>query len=186
MRSVDVMLCLPSLLVMLLLVTGIGTSDAVLIFGVVLVLCPGVARIVRTATLEVSESGYVEAAVSRGERTGVVLGSEILPNIVSPIMAELGIRFSYSIILISSVNLPRPRSSTSGGELGADDRGESGHHLDEHLVCVRACAAARPADRRREPGRGRVRAQPRTIGGVVAGEQVGIGPGAPRPSGHAG
>lgn len=104
MRTVDVFLSFPALLVMLLLVTAFGGGRLVLIGAAALVLFPGVARIVRTATLEVSTKGYVEAAVARGERSSFVLGREILPNIVAPIVADLGIRFSWSIILIASVN----------------------------------------------------------------------------------
>jgi peptide/nickel transport system permease protein len=92
------------MLLLLVLVTGLGTSTPVLIFGVVIVLFPGVARIVRTATLEASVRGYVEAAVARGERVPAVLFREILPNIVTPIMADLGIRFSAAVIFISSLN----------------------------------------------------------------------------------
>jgi len=104
MRTMDVLLSIPALLVMLLLATGLGNSPAVLILGAILVLAPGVARIVRAATQEVAGRGYVEAAVARGERTSAVLRREILPNIVPPIIADLGIRFSWSIILIASVN----------------------------------------------------------------------------------
>jgi peptide/nickel transport system permease protein len=104
MRTMDVLLSIPALLVMLLMATGLGSSPAVLVLGAVLVLAPGVSRIVRAATQEVAGRGYVEAAVARGERTFTVLRREILPNIASPIMADLGIRFSWSIILIASVN----------------------------------------------------------------------------------
>jgi peptide/nickel transport system permease protein len=104
MRTVDVFLSFPALLVMLLFVTAFGGGRGVLIGAAAIVLFPGVARIVRTATLEVSTRGYVEAAVARGERTVNVLRREILPNITPSIVADLGIRFSWSIILIASVN----------------------------------------------------------------------------------
>lgn len=104
MRTVDVFLSFPALLVMLLFVTAFGGGRGVLVAAAALVLFPGVARIVRTATLEVATKGYVEAAVARGERTVAVLSREILPNIVPPIVADIGIRFSWSIILIASVN----------------------------------------------------------------------------------
>jgi ABC-type dipeptide/oligopeptide/nickel transport system permease subunit len=104
MRIVDVALSFPALLVMLLFVTAWGGGQGVLVAAAALVLFPGVARIVRTATLEISTKGYVEAAVARGERTPAILRREILPNIVGPIIADLGIRFSWSIILIASVN----------------------------------------------------------------------------------
>jgi peptide/nickel transport system permease protein len=104
MRSVDVMLSVPALLFMLVLITGLGTGKAVLVFAVALVQAPLVARIVRTATLEQSVRGFVEAAVARGESTFAILRREILPNIAAPIAADAPLRFTYSIILVASVN----------------------------------------------------------------------------------
>jgi peptide/nickel transport system permease protein len=104
MRAADVMLSFPALLFLLVLVTGLGTSKTLLVVGVALVQAPLVARIVRAATLEQSVRGFVEAAVARGESTAAILGREILPNIVAPIMADVGLRFTYSIILVASVN----------------------------------------------------------------------------------
>jgi ABC-type dipeptide/oligopeptide/nickel transport system permease subunit len=104
MRGVDVLLSVPSLLVMLLFITGLGSSKPVLVLAAVIVLFPGAARIVRSATLEVSTRGFVEAAVARGENTVAILRREVLPNIIPPIVADLGLRFSWSIILIASVN----------------------------------------------------------------------------------
>ena len=66
MRTADVMLSFPALLFLLVLVTGAGTSKAVLVLGVALVQMPLIARIVRAATLEQSVRGFVEAAVARG------------------------------------------------------------------------------------------------------------------------
>jgi peptide/nickel transport system permease protein len=104
MRGVDVLLSFPALLVMLLAVTAFGGGRGVLVIACALVLFPGVVRIVRTATLEASTKSYVEAAVARGEGMASVLRREILPNITPPIVADVGIRFSWSIILIASVN----------------------------------------------------------------------------------
>ncbi|HXY43849.1 MAG TPA: ABC transporter permease [Acidimicrobiales bacterium] len=104
MRSVDVVLSFPALLIMLLAVTAFGGSPFVLVCATALVLFPGVARIVRTATAEVATRAYVEAAVVRGERSFAIIRREILPNVAGPIIADLGIRFSWSIILIASVN----------------------------------------------------------------------------------
>ena len=104
MRSVDVMLCFPPLLFLLVLIAGAGTSVGVLIIGVALVQAPQVSRIVRTATLEVSVRGYVEAAVARGERPPAVIVREVLPNILGPVLVDAGLRFTYSILIIASVN----------------------------------------------------------------------------------
>jgi peptide/nickel transport system permease protein len=104
MRGVDVLLSFQALIFLLVLVTGTGTSKAVLVIGVALVQAPLVARVVRTATVEQSVRGFVEAAVARGESTQAILRREIIPNIVAPVAADAGLRLTYSIILVASVN----------------------------------------------------------------------------------
>jgi peptide/nickel transport system permease protein len=104
MRGVDVLLAFPALLVLLLLVAGLGSHIWVLTIGVALVQLPPIARIIRTVTLEVSTRGFIEAAQARGERTSVILRREILPNVAPVVLADFGIRFGFSIILIASVN----------------------------------------------------------------------------------
>lgn len=104
MRFADVMLSFPPLIFLLVLATGAGSSTWALVLGVAFVQAPLIARIVRTATLEQSVRGFVEAAVARGERTEAILRRELLPNIVAPIAADVGLRFTYSILLVASVN----------------------------------------------------------------------------------
>ena len=104
MRSVDVMLAFPPLLFLLVLIAGAGSSVVVLIVGVAVIQAPGISRIVRTATLEVSVRGYVEAAVARGERPFAVIRREVLPNILAPVLVDAGLRFTFSILIIASVN----------------------------------------------------------------------------------
>ena len=104
MRSVDVMLAFPPLLFLLVLISGAGTGVEVLVIGVAVIQAPGISRIVRTATLEVSTRGYVEAAIARGERSYAVIVREVLPNIMAPVLVDSGLRFTYSILIIASVN----------------------------------------------------------------------------------
>lgn len=104
MRAADVLLSLPALLFLLVLVTGLGSSRTVLVLGVALIQLPLIARIVRSATQTQAARGYVEAAAARGERTTTILTRELLPNIVPTIAADAGLRLTYAIILIASVN----------------------------------------------------------------------------------
>ena len=104
MRSADILLSLPALLFLLVLVTGLGSSRTVLVIGVALIQLPLVARIIRSATQAQSVRGFVEAAAARGERTSAILGRELLPNIVPTIAADVGLRLTYAIILVASVN----------------------------------------------------------------------------------
>ena len=104
MRTVDVMLAFPPLLFLLVLIAGAGSSVGVLVLGVAIIQAPSISRIVRTATLEVAVRGYVEAAVARGERAAAVISREVLPNILAPVLVDAGLRFTYSILIIASVN----------------------------------------------------------------------------------
>ena len=103
MRAMDVLLAFPPLLFLLVLVTGAGPGSIALIVGAMLVNLPGIARLVRAATLEVSVRGYVEAAVARGERMHSVLRREVVPNITGPLFADVGVRLTLSILLIAAV-----------------------------------------------------------------------------------
>jgi ABC-type dipeptide/oligopeptide/nickel transport system permease subunit len=103
-RSVDVMLALPGLLIMLLLAGGLGAGVWSLLLGAMLVQGPGIARVIRVATLGISNKAYVEAAVARGESVFAVMGRDIMPGISPVLLADFGIRFGWSVILIASMD----------------------------------------------------------------------------------
>jgi peptide/nickel transport system permease protein len=104
MRVMDILLAFPALLFLLILATGAGPSVTALVLGIAIVNLPGLARIIRTATLEVSVKGYVEAALARGDATAAILRRQILPNIWGPITADIGPRFTVAILLVAGVN----------------------------------------------------------------------------------
>jgi peptide/nickel transport system permease protein len=104
MRTVDVMLAFPPLLFVLILISGAGTGVTVVVIAVAAIQAPSVSRVVRTATQVVAVRGYVEAAVARGERTFAVIRREVIPNILAPVLVDFGLRFTYSILIIASVN----------------------------------------------------------------------------------
>ena len=104
MRAVDIFISFPSLLLILILIAAVGKGTGVLVLAVALAMMTHVSRIIRTATQEVAVRGYVEVAVARGEGVGWIIAREIFPNIARPLLADLGVRFSYAVILIASVN----------------------------------------------------------------------------------
>ncbi|MCC4319768.1 ABC transporter permease [Streptomyces malaysiensis] len=104
MRSTDVLLSFPALVFLILLATAFGPGITGIVVATAIIQLPPIIRIVRSAALEQSVRGYVEAAVSRGESTLSVLRREILPNIARPLSADVGVRFSWSVLLIASVN----------------------------------------------------------------------------------
>jgi peptide/nickel transport system permease protein len=104
MRAMDLLLAFPPILFLLLLATGAGPSVTALILGIAIVQVPSVARIIRTATLDIAHRGYVEAALARGDSTFAILRREILPNIGGTVAADAGPRFTISILLVAAVN----------------------------------------------------------------------------------
>jgi ABC-type dipeptide/oligopeptide/nickel transport system permease subunit len=103
MRSVDVLIVFPGLLLMLVLVTGLGESMTTLMAGIILLQFPPVARILYAAALELSGRGYVEAAIARGERTRYLIAREILPNVAGTVAADFGPRLIASVFLIAAL-----------------------------------------------------------------------------------
>jgi peptide/nickel transport system permease protein len=104
MRSMDILLAFPAVLFLLILTTGIGTGVTTLLLGITLVQIPGIARVVRSATLQVAVRGYVEAAIVRGDSLYRVVTRELLPNIRGTIAADLGPRLTISILLVATLN----------------------------------------------------------------------------------
>jgi peptide/nickel transport system permease protein len=91
MRGVDIILAFPPL--MLVLVTG-----------VVLVQLPSIARIARATAQSLRFTEFVDAAKARGDRLPTIWRRDMLSNISSIVLADFGIRFGISIILIASMN----------------------------------------------------------------------------------
>jgi ABC-type dipeptide/oligopeptide/nickel transport system permease subunit len=104
MRTVDLLMAFPPLLLLLVLIVGAGSSDLTVVIGIVAVLAAPLSRLVYSATLQASATGYVEAARVRGERTRGILVREILPNIVPYILASFGAYVSGAVIFVASLS----------------------------------------------------------------------------------
>ncbi len=92
MRTVDVFLAFPAILLALALVAVLGAGVPSVISALVLVFWTQYARVVHGATLAEKEKTYVEAARASGAGDGRILARHILPNVISPIiiLATLG------------------------------------------------------------------------------------------------
>lgn len=104
MRTVDVILAFPQLVFALLLVSVIGPKLWLIVIAVGLSHAPAVARVIRSATLDVTERDFVKAAELQGMRPVKVMAKEILPNLISPLMVEAGLRLTYSIVIMAGLS----------------------------------------------------------------------------------
>jgi peptide/nickel transport system permease protein len=103
MRTVDVILSFPQVVFALLLLSMLGPKLWLIVLAVGLSHAPQVARVLRSAALDISERDYVKAAELQKMRPIKVMTKEILPNLISPIMVEAGLRLTYSIVIISGL-----------------------------------------------------------------------------------
>jgi peptide/nickel transport system permease protein len=104
MRTVDIVLAFPTIVFALLLVSVVGPKLWLIAVAVGVSHAPQVARVMRAATLEISERDFVKAVELWGIRSWTVMRSEVLPNLSSPLMVELGLRLTYSIVIISGLS----------------------------------------------------------------------------------
>jgi peptide/nickel transport system permease protein len=104
MRTLDVALAFPQIILALLLVSIIGPELWLVCLAVAAIHAPQVARVARAATVRTVEQDHVKYAEAFGiPRRNVILG-EVVPNIISPVMVETGLRLTYSIAIIASLS----------------------------------------------------------------------------------
>ena len=103
MRGVDVILAFPQLVFALLLVSVLGPRLWLIVVAVGISHAPQVARVIRSSTLDVSERDFVRAVELNGVPRRRIMMREILPNLVTPLMVESGLRLTYSIVIMSGL-----------------------------------------------------------------------------------
>ncbi len=104
MRCTDVLLAFPQIVFVLLLVSAVGPKLWLIVLCVGGTHAPRVARVMRGAALEVVERDFIKAAEAVGERHSRIVLGELLPNVTSPLLVELGLRMTYSIGLVAAVS----------------------------------------------------------------------------------
>jgi peptide/nickel transport system permease protein len=103
-RAVDVLMAIPQLIFALLLLAVFGTSIPVLILVIALLDATRVFRLARAVGMNVAAMEFVEVARLRGEGLGWILLREILPSVRPMLIAELGLRFCFVFLFISSLS----------------------------------------------------------------------------------
>jgi peptide/nickel transport system permease protein len=104
MRTLDVLLAFPQTILALLFVSVLGTSFVLIAVLVAAIHAPQVARVIRAAALRVAGEDFVEYARGIGASPLKIMVREIAPNVVGPLLVELGLRFTYSIALIAGLS----------------------------------------------------------------------------------
>jgi peptide/nickel transport system permease protein len=104
MRTMDVLLALPAIIFVVLVVSLIGPKDWLVVLLVGIAHVPQVARTVRGATVEVAQRDFVRAAEALGVPRRRLLLGEVLPNVMTPLTIEYGLRIVWSIAAIAALS----------------------------------------------------------------------------------
>jgi peptide/nickel transport system permease protein len=103
-RFLDALNSIPSKLFGLVVVAAVGSSIPVLILTLSVIYIPGAYRFARALAVNINAMDFITVARIRGESTLYLIRSEILPNIVGPVLADLGIRFVFIVLLLSGLS----------------------------------------------------------------------------------
>ena len=103
-RVIDILLAFPELLLALLVIAVLGRGPANTLLAVGLSHIAGYARLVRSQVLSVKLSGYVEHAVTLGERPLTIVIRHIVPNTIRPLMILATIGVGTSVLTASALS----------------------------------------------------------------------------------
>jgi peptide/nickel transport system permease protein len=113
-RAMDTLISIPSKIFALVLVAAFGSSIVLLTLIVSITYVPGNFRIARLTKLD-----YVEVARARGEGRMHIALVEMLPNMIRPLFADIGLRFVFIVLLLSGLSFLGLGLQPPDADLGA-------------------------------------------------------------------
>jgi peptide/nickel transport system permease protein len=119
-RSTDVMLAFPSILLALFLVAVVGPSDWIIILALTILYVPGFARFSRGMAMSLRERAFVEASVISGAPSRYVIWKHLLPNAIGPTLVGVSLTAAYTLLAaatLSYLGLGTPPPAPSWGNM---------------------------------------------------------------------
>ena len=125
MRLLDAMMAIPIILLYMIIMAALGASAMNVVIAITIVGTPGIARLVRSLTLDIRTREYIRAAETRGESPWQIMFVEILPNARGPIIIDAMLRVGYAIFAMGTLGflgLGIPPPSPDWGSMVAKGR----------------------------------------------------------------
>ena len=125
MRLLDAMMAVPIILLYMIIMAALGASALNVVIAITIVGTPGIARLVRSLTLDIRTREYIRAAETRGENPWQIMFVEILPNARGPIIIDAMLRVGYAIFAMGTLGflgLGIPPPSPDWGSMVAKGR----------------------------------------------------------------
>jgi len=125
MRILDAIMAFPPILFYLIIIVALGPSAMNVVLAITITGAPGIARLVRSMTLDIRTREYIAAAELRGENPLYIMFVEILPNARGPIIVDAMLRVGYAVFAIGTLGflgLGLPPPSPDWGSMVATGR----------------------------------------------------------------
>lgn len=103
-RFVDLIMSIPTLIFALVVLSVMPVTLPILILVMGLLDSTRVYRLARAVAVDLNVMDFVEAAKLRGEGNIWIIFREILPNALSPLVAEMGLRFIFAVLFVSTLS----------------------------------------------------------------------------------
>ncbi|MEL6523714.1 MAG: ABC transporter permease [Pseudomonadota bacterium] len=103
-RLVDLLMSIPTLIFALVVLSVLPSTILTLVLVMGILDATRVYRLSRAVGVDVNVMEFVEAAKLRGEGWWWVISREILPNALSTLVAELGLRFIFMVLFLSALS----------------------------------------------------------------------------------
>ncbi len=103
-RLVDLLMAIPTLIFALVVLSVLPATILTLILVMGILDSTRVFRLARAVGVDINVMDFVEAAKLRGEGRVWIITREILPNALSTLIAELGLRFIFMVLFLSALS----------------------------------------------------------------------------------
>jgi peptide/nickel transport system permease protein len=103
-RFMDALISIPGKIFALVMIAAFGSSLLLLIVIVGIAYVPGCYRIARSLAVNLNQMDFVQVARARGEGRIYLAREEILPNMIHPMLTDVGLRFVWAVLLLSSLS----------------------------------------------------------------------------------
>jgi peptide/nickel transport system permease protein len=103
-RLNDLMMAIPTLIFALVVLAVLPQETWILIAVMAVLDSTRVFRIGRAVAVDIAVMDFVEAARLRGEGQSWIIFREILPNALTPLIAEFGLRFAFAVLFLSTLS----------------------------------------------------------------------------------
>ncbi len=104
MRGLDVFFAFPVVLLAILIAGVLGPGPRNQIIAIIFILIPYMARVVRGQVVSLRNQDFIEAARSTGAGPGEIIGHELLPNVIGPLIVYSTILVAFMILVAAGLS----------------------------------------------------------------------------------